>query len=279
MIIVNPNAGLCNRMRVINSCLYLAQINNVSHIHVHWEKNELLNATFEDIFQPSERIILINKSRHLNYFRNYAFRQNNKLNYFGRVKKLLLKVSSLKYKYYDDEIIVPYRFHDEYWAQNHRNAVFNTCEDIYELKPHTNFYQLFQPTDILQERIKINTQSFCDNTIGIHIRRTDNFTAKEFSKTELFIATVSEILFKNPDAKFYLSTDDLIVEQIFKHKFGNKILTLTNKDLSRSSKKGIEDAVVDLYSLSRATMILGSYWSSFSAVASWLTQIPLQIVK
>jgi hypothetical protein len=40
------------------------------------------------------------------------------------------------------------------------------------------------------------------------------------------------------------------------------------KELNRNSQQGITDAVVDMFCLSKTKYIYGSYWSSFSDIAS-----------
>jgi hypothetical protein len=99
------------------------------------------------------------------------------------------------------------------------------------------------------------------------------------SKRELFIDKIEDILSTRPDTLFYLASDDMKICNDFKKMFGHSILTLTDKDFSRSSRKGIEDAIIDLYALSNTNRILGSYWSSFTDVASWLRDIPIEIIK
>jgi hypothetical protein len=109
----------------------------------------------------------------------------------------------------------------------------------------------------------------CDeNTIGLHIRRTDNTNAIKYSPTSLFFAKVEEELKEKADTKFYLATDDPHEEQAFLEKFGNRIMIYKKHSLDRNNPLAIKDALVDLYNLSHCRKIYGSYWSSFSDTAA-----------
>ena len=105
-------------------------------------------------------------------------------------------------------------------------------------------------------------------SIGIHIRRTDNFWSIEHSPTELFIKMCHEEILRDPDIKFYLATDDKTVEHDFKQLFNDRICLYEKDEVVRSTKEGIFDAVVDLYNLSNCRIIYGTYKSSFSDIAA-----------
>lgn len=109
----------------------------------------------------------------------------------------------------------------------------------------------------------------CDkNTIGLHIRRTDNAKAIKYSPTHLFFEKVEEELKANPQTKFYLATDDPQEESAFVERFGSKILIYNKHSLDRNNPLAIKDALIDLYNLSHCQKIYGSYWSSFSDTAA-----------
>jgi hypothetical protein len=81
-----------------------------------------------------------------------------------------------------------------------------------------------------------------------------------------------------PKSNFYLATDDNEVKIKLKKHFGAKILTYDNSELTRSNEKGMKDAVVDLWCLSHTSKIIGSYTSSFSAMAAEIGKINLIIL-
>ena len=261
MIIVKPNGGLGNRMRVINSALCLSFQNNNAAVKVLWKKYEGMNARFTDIFNPVDDLYVTSNIYLMScYFYSW-------------------KLLPIGFRYYDDKSILDNQFNETHWNRDHSNAILNTCHDFYQLNAATNFYHLFHPIDRLQIRIDEHSADFQGLTAGVHIRRKDNVPAIDNSKTEDFIKKMNEILEENDSAKFYLSTDDPDTENQLKQRFGRKIYTIKHKKLDRNSKGGIEDALIDMYCLSRTNLILGSYSSSFSAVAAAIGKIPLQIIK
>ena len=52
-----------------------------------------------------------------------------------------------------------------------------------------------------------------------------------------------------------------------------------NRNFIHNDPRGIQDAVIDLYSLANCRKLIGSYWSSFSEVAAQLRGIELVIAK
>lgn len=276
MIVVKPLAGLCNRMSVINSCIELQKRNKYARaIKMLWEKDETINCDFVDLFQPIDNVIIINSHQALQYFMFY--RDNKHLPLKSKIKKVVLKFKFLNYSYYDNESILPLRFKTEYWDNCNRKFVINTCSDFY----HTgvNNYQLLKPVSQLQFLIEEQVKKFIKPTIGVHIRRGDHVKSVEKSTNELFIKAITDLLIQNDNQLFFLATDDPGVEILFKEKFRSHLIVQDNKDFSRGSKKGIQDALVDLYTLSRTKKIIGSYYSSFSWMASMLNRIPLQIIE
>ena len=90
---------------------------------------------------------------------------------------------------------------------------------------------------------------------------------------------MKEELEKCPNMMFFVSTDDIeIKKQLLENFRGNCIINNMDKT-SRNTKKGMEDAVIDLYMLASTNKILGSYYSSYSEGASAIGHIPLVVVK
>ncbi|MDE3184130.1 MAG: hypothetical protein KGM16_11995 [Bacteroidota bacterium] len=276
MIIVKPLAGLCNRMRVINSCISLQNRNpNAGEIQMIWEKNELLNSDFNDIFQPIKNIKIIRSHPALTYFLYYH--NNRTLPLKSRIKKNIFHYCLLNYKHYDNDIILPFRFQEEYWDTAKNNFVINSYSEFYDSQKFNN-YQAFKPVAQLQSLIDSQVKKFTKTTIGVHIRRTDNIESIKKSTTKLFINTLADILEKESNYLFYLATDDLEVENLLRKRFEKYIITQENKDFSRGTRKGIENAVIDLYALSKTNRIIGSYYSSFSETAARINNIPFKII-
>ena len=115
------------------------------------------------------------------------------------------------------------------------------------------------------------------NTIGIHIRRTDNLESIQHSPIKKFIDYIYTAIRNNDNQKFYLATDDLSVKEEFIKLFGDKIITM-DCVLRRDSEEGIKSALLELYILSSCSKIIGSYYSSYSELAAQIGNIPLVVL-
>lgn len=263
MIIVKPNGGLGNRMRVINSAICLSGKNNNAPVKVLWKKDAGMNAGFTDIFES------VNKNK-IEVVENKLL-----MAYYFYSRKQL----PLNYKYYDDQSILDKRFNENYWSNGHRNTIINTCYDFYYPEIPNNFFGMFRPVKKIQGKIDSVTQCFSKEWVGVHIRRTDHQIAREKSGTADFIYRMDDILEKSSNIKFYLSTDDLATELQLRKRYGSRIVALEGKSINRNSLAGIEDAVTDMFCLSKTKLILGSYSSSFSEVASAIGKVPLETIS
>ncbi|MBQ7268446.1 MAG: hypothetical protein IJS62_01140 [Bacteroidales bacterium] len=136
--------------------------------------------------------------------------------------------------------------------------------------------ELFVPASTLQQRIDEEIARFNDATYGVHIRRTDNKVAIQESPLELFRERITAILLEQPDARFYVCSDDASVKADLQEAFGPEVILLPNCALNPNSKEGMQQAIVELFSLAATKRIIGSYFSSFSETAAELGGIPLE---
>ena len=120
---------------------------------------------------------------------------------------------------------------------------------------------------------------FNSSTIGIHIRSTDHSTAMKYSPFHLFENKIREELHINPEATFFVATDNEDYQSRLLREFGKEKILFHKKVFERNVTQGITDAVVDMFCLSRTSKIYGSYYSSFSYVAGRIGQVPVHILK
>jgi hypothetical protein len=160
--------------------------------------------------------------------------------------------------------------------------LFNDSVKTYISTVH-QFYQVpdsfayFKPVHELDDKINQLRNSFSSNTIGIHIRRSDNALSIQHSPIKAFVDAMQREIDADSNTMFFLATDSTGEEQYLKRTFPDRILTY-NKQLDRNSEKGIQDALIDLYSLSNTKKIIGSYYSSFSEVAAQIKGITLNLI-
>ena len=117
-----------------------------------------------------------------------------------------------------------------------------------------------------------------ERTVGVHIRRTDHTDAIANSPLELFTDRMKREI-EEKDANFYVTTDDARVMDELKQAFpAERLVIYENKVLDRDSREGIQDALVDMLCLSKCSRIIGSYRSTFSLIPSIMGNILLEMM-
>ncbi len=252
MLIIQPIGGLCNRMRSINSAYKLAAMRG-DRLTIIWFCNQELGCSFDSIFQLNPDIRLINITSKLD------------------MRKIFYQITS---QYIGNEEIRTNRTGSTL-DENFRSSLKKRCyiateEHFYP----ADSYALFRPLPELQQKIDAIISVFSAPTVGIHIRRTDNLPSIGNSSTDAFVTAMWEELNKNSDTYFYLATDDESEESYLRTLFPDRIISNTNKDLSRDSLRGMQDALIDLYCLASTDKIIGSFYSSFTDIAADMHHIP-----
>lgn len=310
MIYLKPSGGLCNRMRSIESALNLCEKYNVD-LTVLWIKNQNLNCDFESLFLPlkKDNVNIIFREFENNYINHYC----NKIRIFKKQKIGFLKYLIYHFKKYRHHINLDLKMMLLLWNIEEKNLVLDTdlrkkynktsisthdidkldnafleetkslfkklfksqsnvfIESCYRISPIKDIL-IFKPKDSLYNTIRIITEKF-NNTIGIHIRRSDHIEAIEKSKTSYFIKKVYNYIDTDNDVTFFLATDDLGVKDELIKEFGSRIITNDIKSFNRNKKSAIQSALIDLYCLSKTKEILGSYHSTFSQTAAIIGKV------
>lgn len=252
MIIIQPIGGLCNRMRAINSAYMLAKERGDA-LTVIWFNNPELNCPFEELFLSNDNIKVINIHSKWN------------------LKKLWYQI---RFSFISNEGIRAHKgdglLDEAYRKALPKNIYIATEEHFYPCHE----YDLFVPTKVLQSHINKLCSHFGPHPVGVHIRRTDNKPATTGSSTNAFVQAMKKELETHPDTMFYLATDDLSEEEQLREIFPGHIISNETRNLSRNSVTGIQDALVDLWCLSKTSMIIGSFFSSFTDIAADLQGIP-----
>lgn len=272
MIYVQPHSGLANRIRVIISALHFAE-EKKQPLTILWNKEKNFYCDFEVLFEMNDRF----KVKNISWVAPGLQRLLSK----NLSKIVLIKLFSIDIYISDEDIkqlvwdtgtndIDCTRF-----SGNEKNFYFFTCHEFYFDKFFLNY---LQPVPKIRSLIKDNILHFTPDTIGIHIRRTDHILSIQESPLELFIEAITREILINKDVQFYLATDDFDTESHLLNLFPKKILTY-KKVFRRDIKNGIQDAMIDLYSLAATSKIYGSFYSSFSDIAARIGNISLQIIK
>lgn len=266
MIVIEPVGGLANRMRVIASALKMQKELKCKLICI-WNENFELNAPFHMLFESINGLEINSKLHKYNRLKSSC--QKN------IIKKIIVKLTNKLLGI--DYCIKQQDFKKSMWGKKidinklctcYKNIYIQTCEEFGD-----NYleFQKFKPVKELMEQIRKTEKQF-NHTIGIHIRRTDNIHSIEKSPVNLFEGKILEKINHINDVTFFLSTDDQSTEKEFVEKFGNRLI-IRDRILNRNSIAGIQDAVIDMYCLSRTKIIYGSYWSSFSDISARIGKI------
>lgn len=271
MIFVEPLGGLANRMRVIASSVKLGAMVN-KKVVVIWNENYEINCPFDLLFENSQLFQVQPK--------NLLYRFLESTNQPGIKKiKTVIKNKLIGIDYCITEADFP----ELIWsgkldlskvAKYNRNIYIQTCQEFGD----NLSYECLKPVKELEGRIDSVSSLFDEFTLGIHIRRTDNETSIVNSPIELFVNTMKAEIEIDSRTNFFMCSDDLEVINHVKNLFGEKIITF-ERELTRETRKGIMDAVVDIFCLAKTSKIYGSYWSSFSEVAAQLGNTKMITVK
>ena len=262
MLTIEPLFGLCNRMRALDSAILLSRKIDLP-IRLIWNKTRDLNCSFTELFELPEFVTLYHSHPASDLFNKYLPRIG--VNLLSNYEKCIYRwhLDSLTASKYDFDQLKKYS-----------SVYIRTCNRFYYGGP---LFAHFKPVPRLRATIDRICSAFTPHTIGIHVRRTDNYHSIKYSPTRAFEVMMNEILERNGQTNFFLATDSPQEERRMKRIFGTRIVTF-EKELNRNTAQGIQDAVVDLYCLSRTSRIIGSTFSSFSETASEISTIERFII-
>lgn len=263
MLIITPQGGLCNRLRVLFSAIQAAH-NGVGPIEIHWAKNPECFAWFEELFLPISTPSI--KVVHRKWWALPRTRRNLHLPEFLRYAM----------GYFVQRANCDPNDDSEFYSLTKASKVYlSGCSKLCSYTK--SCIEMVIPEPTIKHRIDSIVNNFTSHTIGVHIRRTDNVVSIENSSNQGFMRAMGRALEADPEANFFLATDDAALKRELITKYGNRIIT-QQAPVSRSSIEGMRDAVVDLWCLASASRIIGSYWSSFTDTAAELFDAPLEIV-
>jgi hypothetical protein len=256
-IVIAPMGGLCNRMQTLASAIGLARRVG-AELELVWYRSHNINVAFDDLFEvPDEigRLVEIDLYRWRGRF----------------LRKLKRKYFQTRFDHYlEFTSRMPGRDHLEGTVADARTFI-SAYRCFYESPAELS---ALRPVGRL--RFLIDAEAGASgNTVGLHVRRADHDMAIHHSPLEAFVELIHAEIAADPAVRFFLATDSPAEEVDLRERFPSRIRTLPKRSLDRNRREAIEDAVVDLYCLSRCRKLIGSYDSSFSETAAKLGGIPL----
>lgn len=264
MIIFITANGLGNRLRTIGSLQNVAR--KTGHkLFVVWSKEFDLNADFSDFFEPTEDFLVLN-------IKINKWTRNFLSHYFlyPRITKLLRAlIVSASYIQSHSEI----EMIDDF--QKNKLILIRTC---YEFTKQYNL-DSFRFNNQVKQQSVIEKNKICrENLIGIHIRRGDHAISSEYSSSELFEAYIKDVERKNQGKTFYIASDSVDEKEKLKCKYGTSVITQPVSSYDRGTKEGMIESAIELYNLSCCCLVVGSFTSTFSEMASRLGHSKLEIL-
>lgn len=261
-IVLVPLGGLCNRLRAVMSAISLAR-DSLVPLRVVWLRDSGLNARFSDLFQPLPPI----PGAAVEIMESAAWYA------YGVPRLRNLYIPSLYQRKAYDTILSEARLaaiiHDASSMelassiQHHLRGkvLIQTGLGFYPTDDR-EFLQLFAPSEAVRSLLTKRQSNIGPHTVGLHIRRTDNVMALRHSPLSAFEAAMRSDLERDPEASFYIATDDPDVQTELSSRFPSCCWSKISP--SRSTLVGMQDALAELFTLIACPRFHGSYWSSFS---------------
>ena len=272
-LIVGLEGGLGNRMRVAAATASLAP-RVTGEVAALWTPQWGMGCRFDELFQPYRQGNMVLRDATLAE-RFFTARPRPRNLYLSRYLHKAIFRDSI----YSHQVTDLCRQHFDFagWA-NRGPALLWSWWDFLPWEPQL-LSRLFRPLPALAQRIDERTEPFSPHTIGVHIRRTDNQQSIEESPTELFFDAIDGELDKHSDTRVYVATDDEPTKRILRQRYGNQRIITPDGQAVRDTARGIQDALVEMFALSRTHHIYGSAGSSFSEMAARLKGTPLTILQ
>ena len=262
-----PINGLANRLRVIASAIAWADRDPSRSVRVEWQPTGEVGAEWDELFEPitHPQIRLSPAGRHGPHGRRGDLARLFDRSLRARLTRKLFRAAG-------DRVGGVLIASAEQAVLRGDTLSLKTCQRLCE----DARWDLFRPLPHVRARVDEVVAGFPTSAVGVHVRRADNVWSRRHSPLRLFIEAIAREIDRDPAAGFFLATDSEDVREALRHIFGaDRVRTRAAVELARDSRAGLEDAVVDLWSLSRTRKILGSYWSSFSETAAEIGGVPL----
>lgn len=273
-LFIFPEGGLANRLRVLASAFAIRGF-FTDPIVCFWAlRSRELNAPFLDLFQPISGLCIVEPPSYVDKLRPVLSRYKLRRLYHS----LINRYHGIAYYLYEDSSLpglISTSLPGALSAASRSSlpVLIRTWQAFGDCQPFLHF---FSPTLRLQERINLMVPSGA-TMVGVHVRRGDHVTSISRSPIDEFFKASDQALSEISHSELMLCTDDQAVRDAFRERYGNKV-NISQARLSRNSTVAIQDAVVDMFSLSRCIRIIGSYHSSFSELAAMIGDRPLYTV-
>lgn len=266
-VINYASGGLGNRFKPLGSCYNVAKITNRS-LGMTWDLTPACNCKFNVLFKNNIEIIdlkTLNPSDVSIYSEPEWIEHDVRLNGNPNLYNLFLKVGCRNLSKCNEMLTDTKKYIIVY-----SNTVLFGFESIQE------FIKTLEPIDELKLKISsfiVGTQ-INKNVIGVHARGTD-FSGMSANS---YIPQMRQ--FNN---SFYVCSDSKDIENSIKNEFGARVIIREKHYVEKANKtncgwvnnilrntQSVQDAVIDLYLLSKTNFQIYNKDSSFAEIAKLL---------
>lgn len=265
-IILIPNGGLGNRMRAIDSAVNLSEQRNFQ-LTIVWHRDSEMISRWGEVFQPIEFV----KDRQMGKGLNYLLKHHENRWWLKAGMAVMEKLHICRLMDAFDGSI-------DYTPILSRKYLVLIIRSCIAFWPSDGFHnELFVIKD--HDRLERELRKVDSNTIGVHIRRTDNLLSIQHSPLKLFEKRMEMELQVDPKVRFYLCSDDETVRDHFKSAKWEGKISMPNDTVDRNTVVGVVQGACEMKSLAACQKIYGSYWSSFGGVAARMGGIEIITVS
>ena len=262
MIAIVPLSGLSNRMRSLDSAISLSKATR-EDLYVIWCLNQELNCRFDDLFVVPDSVK-----------RLYHINTNCLAGKIGlRLIRLLFRVFFNLHLTDANMQEQRERGCDLEGIVRGQKIDIVACKRFHE---GASRFADFVPIEPLQRLIDSQFSEYSE-MVGVHLRRADGEWPIRYSPTEEFIRLMEREIRVNRDIAFFVASDSAADEKRLQKTFPNRIVTHRKRSYDRNDPIAIQDALIDLYCLSRCRKVIGSFGSSFTDTAWQLNGIEKEI--
>lgn len=263
-LVVTCREGLCNRLWILLSALALAEAGGRVPV-VYWPLTKACAAPWAELFANDWPVYEISAAE----LEQFPWQQT-----WRGLPDVLTLAQDEVFLEAVDWLIKPrlYPAHAPLRAR---------CEELcHALRP---------APELLARANDFQTQSFCPQNIGVHIRRGDMALDRPNIAGNLpeIMAAVDKFLESAPQAGIFLATDDGAphpatrkrrqenIKSRFRARYGARVVWTEPRSLDRSTPVAVQDALVDWWLLRQTDFLVGTYTSAFSEMAAYGRDVPV----
>lgn len=271
MIIIEPCAGLGNRLLGLGSAYAVAQQLGRKLV-VIWKREVGCNIRADELFDLPVEVVEISEN---------GYKKEPVAQISGNLQKRKWRNAAGRFLECDDV--------ERIRQEGGYEALLHTVEQepvlymksfgpVCELD--ASKFSFLRPAKTIQEKGSPLFDRLNEHFVGVHVRRTDHTEAIANSPLSLFTDQMKQEMQADPDVKFFVATDDMTVRRELLASLPEEVLLFPESNvIDRDSREGLEEAWIEMLTLSKCRKILGSYNSTFSLLPSYIGNIPLEIIK